>query len=93
MSKAGGWLQKYGVPRTLYINADLLEHEMTLLVFFLFSLPFLSFPASFNCVCPFHRPVGCVFWMRRHLLLSHVTGFKDGSTKSIRRADKTSGNL
>lgn len=93
MSKAGGWLQKYGVPRTLYINADLLEHEMTLLVFFLFSLPFLSFPASFNCVCPFHCPVGCVFWMRRHLLLSHVTGFKDGSTKSIRRADKTSGNL
>lgn len=48
MSKTGAWLQKYGVPRALYINADLLELEMTLLVFFFlfppgfFPLPFLS---------------------------------------------------
>lgn len=96
MSKAGGWLQKYGVPRDLYIYADLQEHEMTLLCFFSpppFFFFFNSFPASFNCVRPFCCPVGCMFWMMRHLLLSHVTGFKDGSTNSIRRADKTSGNL
>lgn len=46
--------------------------------FFLFP----SFPASFNCVCPFHCAVGCVFWMRRNLLLSRATGSKDGPTTS-----------
>ena len=83
MSKAEGWLQKYGVPSALYINVDLLEHEMTLLLyiflppssFFSFSSSsffffFTSFPDSFNCMCPFHCPVGCMFWMRRCLLLS-----------------------
>lgn len=58
MSKTGGWLQKCGIPRALYINADLLELEMTLLVFF---FPFS--PQVFSLSLPFLSPlIVCVLF-------------------------------